>query len=100
MNKKFETLKCIKVNDKFKVFEDMIGYTYLGYYSDFGKGYVILASTTKEGREAFDNGIYKSLIELGEDEEYAKKVAMGEEEIEGCVYMPVEFFEKVSEDDG
>ena len=76
-----------------KVFDNMKGYTYSVYKSEFNEEYIILGGTTKEAEKEYEESIYKSLIEIGEDEEYARKVAKGEEEPDGVLYFPEYCFE-------
>lgn len=76
-----------------KVFRNMLGHTYCVYKSEFNNEYVILEGDTEEAEKEYEESIYKSLITLGEDEEYARKVAKGEEEADGCMYFEKECFE-------
>ena len=76
-----------------KVFDNMKGYTYSVYKSEFNQEYIILGGITKEVEKEYEESIYKSLIEIGEDEEYARKVAKGEEEPDGVLYFPEYCFE-------
>ena len=76
-----------------KVFDNMKGYTYSVYKSEFNQEYIILGGITKEAEKEYEESIYKSLIEIGEDEEYARKVAKGEEEPDGVLYFPEYCFE-------
>ena len=76
-----------------KMFGNMLGHTYCVYKSEFNNEYVILGGDTKEAKKEYEESIYKSLIALGEDEEYARKVAKGEEEADGCMYFEEECFE-------
>ena len=78
-----------------KVFDNMKGYTYSVYKSEFNEEYIILGGITKEAEKEYEESIYKSLIEIGEDEEYARKVAKGEEEPDGVLYFPEYCFEFV-----
>ncbi|MDO4282366.1 MAG: hypothetical protein Q4D02_01905 [Clostridia bacterium] len=75
----------------------MIGYIYLGYYSEYGEGYVLLEGVTEEAEKAYQNAIYKTLVSAGEDEEYAKACACGEKDIDMCLYFEKNWFEKVEE---
>lgn len=101
MEDKVEKLKFVKLpidkenGQEMKEFEGMIGYTYLGYYSEFGKGYVITSATTEEACDAYQNSIYKSLISIGESEESAYGVAYLGEDSGMCLYFDKECFEKV-----
>lgn len=70
-----------------KMFSNMLGHIYYIYLSDLGK-YVIFGGTNEESEKEFQESIYKSLVSMGEDEEYARKVAKGEEEADGCMYFP------------
>ena len=81
-----------------KVFGNMLGQVYKIYLSEFNQEYVILAGTTEKAEREFEESIYKSMIELGEDEEYARKVAKGEEELEGCMYFDKSCFELLEEE--
>ena len=54
---------------------------------------MILGGITEEAEKEYEESIYKSLIEIGEDEEYARKVAKGEEEPDGILYFPEYCFE-------
>ena len=76
-----------------KVFDNMKGYTYSVYKSEFNEEYIILGGITKEAEKEYEESIYKSLIEIGEDEEYAREVAKGEEEPDGVLYFPEYCFE-------
>ena len=76
-----------------KVFDNMKGYTYSVYKSEFNEEYIILGGITKEAEKEYEESIYKSLIEIGEDEEYARKVSKGEEEPDGVLYFPEYCFE-------
>ena len=76
-----------------KVFDNMKGYTYSVYKSEFNEEYIILGGITKKAEKEYEESIYKSLIEIGEDEEYARKVAKGEEEPDGVLYFPEYCFE-------
>ena len=76
-----------------KVFDNMKGYTYSVYKSEFNEEYIILGGITKEAEKEYEESIYKSLIEIGQDEEYARKVAKGEEEPDGVLYFPEYCFE-------
>ena len=72
MEEKIEKLKFVKLpideetGKEQKEFEEMLGHIYIAYYSEFGKGYVILGTNSKEASRAFDNTIYKTLISAGE----------------------------------
>ena len=76
-----------------KIFSNMLGHAYNIYKSKLNEEYVILRGTTEEAEKEFQESIYKSLIKMGEDEEYARKVAKGEEEPDGCMYFPEYCFE-------
>ena len=67
-----------------KVFGNMLGHKYCVYKSEFNNEYVILEGDTEEAEKEYEESIYKSLIALGEDEEYARKVARGEEATRKC----------------
>lgn len=75
------------------VFSNMLGHTYRIYESELNKEYVILEGIDKESEKEYEESIYKSLIALGEDEEYARGVAKGTEEVDGCMYFKNECFE-------
>ena len=76
-----------------KVFDNMKGYTYSVYKSEFNGEYIILGGITEEAEKEYEESIYKSLIDIGEDEEYARKAAKGEEELDGVLYFPEYCFE-------
>lgn len=76
-----------------EIFSNMLGHTYCIYKSEFNNEYVIIQGTTKEAEKEFEESIYKSLVAIGEDEEYARKVAKGEEETDGCMYFSEYCFE-------
>ncbi len=76
-----------------QIFNNMLGHLYCVYKSEFNNEYVILQGVTKEAEKELQESIYKSLIALGEDEKYARKVADGEEEPDGCMYFQEECFE-------
>lgn len=76
-----------------KVFDNMKGYIYSVYKSEYNGEYIILEGITEEAEKEYEESIYKSLIEIGEDEEYARKVAKGEEEPDGVLYFPEYCFE-------
>ncbi len=76
-----------------QVFNNMIGYEYEIYLSEYNQEYVILYGTTEEAEKQYQDSIYKSLIAAGESEEYAKGVAYQGEEAEGCLYFAKECFE-------
>ena len=76
-----------------KVFDNMKGHIYNIYKSDFNNEYIILEGITKEAEKEYQESIYKSLIEIGENEDYARKAARGEEEIDGVLYFPEYCFE-------
>lgn len=103
MKEKIEKLKFIKLpideetGKEQKEFEEMLGHTYSAYYSEFGKGYVILGTNSKEASRAFDNTIYKTLISAGEYEEFARACAYEGEDSGMCLYIPKECFERVKE---
>lgn len=80
-----------------KVFKNMLGHTYNIILSEFNNEYVILGGTTEEAEKEFQESIYKSLIQLGEDKEYARKVATGEEDPDGCMYFPEYCFKIVKQ---
>lgn len=70
---------------------------YSAYYSEFGKGYVIVGTNSEEASKAFDNTIYKTLISAGEDKEFARACAYEGEDLGMCLYIPKECFEEVEE---
>ena len=74
------------------MFSNMLGHIYFIYLSAFGK-YVIFGGTTEEAEKEFQESIYKSLLAMGEDEEYARQVTKGEKEPDGCMYFPEYCFE-------
>lgn len=76
-----------------QIFSNMLGHTYCVYKSKFNNEYVIVQGVTEEAEKEFQESIYKSLIKLGEDSEYARKVASGEEDSDGCMYFEEECFE-------
>ena len=76
-----------------KIFNNMKGYIYSVYKSEYNGEYIILEGITEEAEKEYEESIYKSLIEIGEDEEYARKVAKGEEEPDGVLYFPEYCFE-------
>ena len=76
-----------------KVFDNMKGHIYNVYKSEFNGEYIILGGITEEAEKEYEESIYKSLIEIGEDKEYARKVAKGEEEPYGVLYFPEYCFE-------
>lgn len=79
-----------------KEFEDMLGHTYLGYYSEFGQGYVLCIGKDDESETAYTESIYKSLMATGwYSEEDARLIARGEEEPDGGLYFEKECFEKI-----
>lgn len=94
-----EILKFVRLpkdketGEEIKDFEKMIGHLYGAYVSEFNNEYVIVGAKTKEGLKAFQDGIYNSLLTIGESEETAKGVAYGDEEIEMCLYFPPYCFE-------
>ena len=92
-----ETGQAIQ-DDTDKIFNNMKGYIYSVYKSEFNGEYIILGGVTLEAEKEYEESIYKSLIEIGEDEEYARKVAKGEEEPDGCLYFPEYCFEFIEED--
>lgn len=73
-------------------FSEMIGHTYKGYYSEYGKGYILLEGCTEEAEKAYENAIYKSLIARGESEEFAKACAYKGEDAGMCLYFNKECF--------
>lgn len=103
MKELIEKLKFIKLpideqtGKEQKEFEEMLGHIYSAYYSEFGKGYVIVGTNTKEASKAFDNTVYKTLIAVGEDKEFAKACAYEGEDSGMCLYIPKECFEGVKE---
>lgn len=103
MKEKIEKLKFIKLpideetGKEQKEFEEMLGHIYIAYYSETGKGYVIIGSNSEEANKAFDNTIYKTLISAGEDEEFARACAYEGEDSGMCLYIPKECFERVKE---
>lgn len=103
MKEKIEKLKFIRLpmdeetGKEQKEFEEMLGHTYSVYYSEFGKGYVILGTNSKEASKAFDNTIYKTLIAAGENKEFARACAYEGEDLGMCLYIPKECFEVVNE---
>lgn len=103
MEEKIEKLKFVKLpideetGKEQKEFEEMLGHIYSAYYSEFGKGYVILGTNSKEASRAFDNTIYKTLIAAGEDKEFARACAYKRKDSGMCLYIPKECFERVKE---
>lgn len=103
MEEKIEKLKFVKLpideetGKEQKEFEEMLGHIYIAYYSEFGKGYVIVGTYIKEASKAFDNTVYKTLILTGEDKEFAKACAYEGEDSGMCLYIPKECFEGVKE---
>ena len=103
MEDKIEELKFVKLpvdsetGKEQKEFEEMLGHIYIAYYSETGKGYVIIGSNSEEANKAFDNTIYKTLISAGEDEEFARACAYEEEDPGMCMYIPKECFEIILE---
>lgn len=93
---KFEQVPKTKDNTPQKkfdeVFGNMIGKKYNVYLSEFTGEYVIFSGVDEESEKEYQNSIYKSLIESGEEEEYAKGVAYGDLEPEGCIYFEKECF--------
>lgn len=65
---------------------------YMAYYSEYGKGYVIVATNSEEASRAYDITIYKTLIAAGEDKEFAKAVAYEGEDAGMCLYFKKECF--------
>jgi hypothetical protein len=103
MEEKIEKLKFVKLpidketGKEQKEFEEMLGHIYIAYYSEYGKGYVIVATNSEEASRAFDNTIYKTLIAAGEDKEFARACAYEGEDSGMCLYIPKECFERVKE---
>lgn len=103
MKEKIEKLKFIKLpideetGKEQKEFGEMLGHIYSAYYSEFGKGYVIVGTNSEEASKAFDNTIYKTLISAGEDKEFARACAYEGEDLGMCLYIPKECFEEVKE---
>lgn len=103
MNVIIEKLKFVKLpidketGKEQKEFEEMLGHIYIAYYSEYGKGYVIVATNSEEASRAFDNTIYKTLIAAGEDKEFARACAYEGEDSGMCLYIPKECFERVKE---
>ena len=75
-----------------KIFSNMIGYNYKVSLSEFNNEYVILCGTTEKAEREYENSIYKSLIALGESEEYSKSVAYEGEDPDGCMYFEKKCF--------
>lgn len=94
---KIEKLYFYRTPKNLAEFSEMIGHTYKGYYSEFGKGYVLLCGETEEAEKAYQNVIYKTLVASGEDEEFAKACAYEGEDTGMCLYFEKECF-KVEED--
>ena len=82
-----------------KVFSNMLGYTYKIILSEWNQEYFILGGITEKAEKEYEESIYKSLIAIGESEEYARNVVNGKEEIEGCMYFSKECFENIQEID-
>lgn len=76
-----------------KMFGNMLGHIYDVYKSKFNGKYIILVGITEEAEKEYEESIYKSLIEIGKDEEYARKVAKGEEEPDRVLFFPEYCFE-------
>lgn len=76
-----------------KVFDNMKGHIYNIYKSDFNNEYIISEGMTKEAKKEYQESIYKSLIQIGKNEDYARKAAREEEEIYGVLYFPEYCFE-------
>lgn len=78
-----EFIKCPKYEFETidKVWENMIGHKYIITDSSCVKGeYIILGGATEEAEKEYQDSIYKSLIEIGESEEFAKEVAYENED--------------------
>lgn len=75
-----------------KEFETMIGHTYNAYLSEFNQEYVILSGLTEKGEKAYQDSIYKSMLAIGEDKEFAKAVAYEGEDAGMCLYFKKECF--------
>lgn len=103
MEEKIEKLKFVKLpideetGKEQKEFEEMLGHIYIAYYSEYGKGYVIVATNSEEASRAYDITIYKTLIAAGEDKEFARVCAYEGKDSGMCLYIPKECFERVKE---
>lgn len=77
-----------------EIFRNMLGHKYKIYKSESkDEEYVILCGATKEAEKQYEESIFKSLISLGEDEEWARKVSRGEEDPDGCMYFSKHCFD-------
>lgn len=76
-----------------KIFNNMLGHNYKVFLSEFNNEYVILCGTTEDAEKQYQESIYKSLISVGESEEYAKMVAYEGEDSGMCMYFSKECFE-------
>lgn len=94
---KEEDIEDITQEEMNKVFENMIGHVYGIYKSGFNGEYVIMGGITEESEKEYQESIYKSLINSGEDEDYAREVAKGEVGYEGCIYFEESCFEIIEE---
>lgn len=94
--KKFIKLPKDENGKLIEEFKDMLGHVYTVYYSEFGEGYVICNAETEEGIKAFKDSEYKSLLAIGESEEFAKACAYEGEDPGMALYFSKDCFEEVS----
>lgn len=81
--------------EEMKEFENMLGHTYRGYTSTLNNEYVLMCGVTEEAEKAYQDSIYKSLVAIGETEEFAKACAYEGEDPGMCLYFEKECFEEV-----
>lgn len=82
----------VKDGKELEEFKDMIGHTYHAYLSEYCQEYIIFKGITEEGEKACKDSIYKRLLAIGENEEFAKAVAYEENNNKMCLYFPKECF--------
>ena len=94
-NLKFVKLPKDEKGKELKEFETMLGHTYEAYFSEWAGEYVIVSGINKAAEEAFQESIFKSLVAIGESEEFARKCARGEEDPGMCLYFQKDCLEEV-----
>lgn len=94
-NFKFVKLPKDEKGKELEEFKGMLGHTYEAYLSTWNKEYVIVSGINKAAEEAFQESIFKSLVAIGESEEFARKCARGEEDPGMCLYFKKDCLEEV-----